>query len=185
MKRTMFRGLLVGFAITLLFGLGTNAVERGEVNSGLGQPGVATQQRTDGASRTGGWVDHKNREEMSLRTHEARGPRAFKLRAEGAINLATGVVMFRGVGTHVGLYRGNGFLDPAFNIFGSIRAANGDALDFTAGFSMGQMGEISATFIFSGGTGRFEDAVGQASGPVTLNPDFSFVIDRMNGFINY
>ena len=111
-------------------------------------------------------------------------PRAFKLSAAGGIDLATGVVMFRGVGTHVGLYRGNGFLDPSFAIFGAIRAANGDALNFAALFSMGPLGDIDATFIFSGGTGRFVDAAGQASGPVTLNPDFTFLIE-VNGFINY
>jgi len=182
--RTTFRILSVGFAITLLFSFGTHAVERGAPNPGLGQPDVASQPRTDGASRVGGWFDHNSREAMSLRTQERAAPRAFKLGAAGGIDLTTGMVMFRGVGTHVGLYRGSGFLDPTFAIFGSIRAANGDALDFTASFSMGQLGEISATFVFSGGTGRFEDAVGQASGPVTLNPDFTFLIDA-SGYINY
>ena len=180
----MYRGLFVAFAITLFFGLGAVAGERGDTGFFSGQPGVAMEPQSDAASRAGNGVDRKNREEMIQRTYEAASPRAMKLSAAGGIDLNTGVVVFGGVGTHLGLYRAGGFLDPTFSIFGAIRAANGDALNFIAGFSMGPMGEIEATFFFSGGTGRFVDAVGQASGPVTLNPDFTFVID-VDGYLNY
>ena len=44
--------------------------------------------------------------------------------------------------------------------------------------------EIQATFDIAGGTGRFADAQGTASGPVTLDPDFSFVV-RAIGDIAY
>ena len=184
MNRTMFRCLFVGLAIIFFLSVGTEAAELGKADSGQSQMGVATQERTDGASRTGGWVRHRNREEMTLGIQESMAPRAFKLTASGGIDLASGVVLFGGNGTHLGLYRGNGFLDPTFAISGSLLAANGDALNFVASFSFGQMGEIAATFVFSGGTGRFEDAAGQASGPVVLNPDFSFVID-VSGYIIY
>jgi len=100
----------------------------------------------------------------------------FKLRAAGQIDLDTGAIVFGGVATHLGLYTANGFLTPGFIIFGTIEAANRDTLDFTAVFSIGPLGEIQATFNFAGGTGRFADAVGRASGPVTLDPDFTFLI---------
>jgi hypothetical protein len=57
-------------------------------------------------------------------------------------------------------------------------------LNFTAAFTLGPLGELDATFSFAGGTGRFVDAVGMASGPVTLDPDFTFLI-AVNGHLNY
>ena len=103
--------------------------------------------------------------------------RPFKLRAAGQIDLGTGEVMFGGTASHLGLYTANGFLNPNdFSIFGTIEAANGDTLNFTALFSIGPLGEIQATFDIAGGTGRFADAAGTASGPVTLDPDFTFLI---------
>jgi len=102
--------------------------------------------------------------------------RPFKLRAAGQIDVTTGTIAFGGVATHLGLYTANGFLNPDFSIFGTIEAADGDTLDFTASFSTGPLGEIQATFDFAGGTGRLAEAVGTASGPVTLDPDFTFLI---------
>jgi hypothetical protein len=118
---------------------------------------------------------------------EERGPanRPFKMNAAGQINLSTGAIMFGGVASHLGLYTANGFLNPNdFSIFGTIEAANGDTLEFVASFTIGQLGELQAAFEIDGGTGRFADAVGTASGPVTLEPDFSFVI-RATGNLGY
>ena len=94
--------------------------------------------------------------------------------------------MFGGVATHLGLYTANGFLNPAdFSILGSIEAANGDTLDFTANFADGPFGQLVATFNFSGGTGRFAGAIGSASGPVSLDfLDFTFLI-RVVGELDY
>ena len=111
--------------------------------------------------------------------------RPFKLSAAGQIDLTTGSVMFGGVATHLGLYTANGFLNPAdFSILGTIEAANGDTLDFTAFFSIGPLGQLEATFNIAGGTGRFAEAVGTASGPVTLDADFAFLI-RAIGDLDY
>ena len=102
--------------------------------------------------------------------------KVFKLRAAGQIDLSTGAIAFGGVATHLGLYSANGFLSPIFSIFGTIEAANGDTLEFTGFFSIGPLGELQATLNFNGGTGRFAGASGTASGPVTLDPDFTFLI---------
>ncbi len=119
-----------------------------------------------------------------LNEPEQRQPsRVLKLNAAGQINLTTGAIMFGGVATHFGLYTANGFLNPDFTIFGTIEAANGDTLDFTAFFSIGPL-EIEATFDITGGTGRFADAVGTAAGPVTLDPDFTFLIKAI-GDLDY
>ena len=115
---------------------------------------------------------------------QERPSKPFKLRAAGQIDLDTGAIVFGGVATHLGLYTANGFLTPGFNIFGTIEAANRDTLDFTAVFSIGPLGEIQASFNFAGGTGRFADAVGTASGPVTLDPEFTFLITA-SGHLDY
>lgn len=178
MNRTMQRRIVIGLAITLFFGLATGAMERGKSGS------TAIQLRVDGGTRPDG-VDLQDRRSTYLTAEESAAPRPFKLNAAGGIDLTTGVVLFGGVGSHLGLYTGNGFLDPAtFSIFGTIEAANGDILNFTAAFSFGPLGELEATFFISGGTGRFVDAVGLASGPVILDSDFTFVI-RVNGNLNY
>ena len=109
----------------------------------------------------------------------------FKLKGAGGIDLGTGEFSLGGVATHLGLYTATGFLNPAdFTIFGTFVAANGDELGFTAFFDTGPMGEIQATFNFAGGTGRFADAIGTASGPVMLDPDFTFLI-KAEGDIEY
>jgi len=182
MKRTTHRGVFIGLAIALCFGFGASATEQGvSITDVLQKDGAA---RVGGADRAAGKVDRSVGRITLLRAEERAAPRPFKLNAAGGIDLATGVVVFGGVGTHLGLYVGNGFLDPSFNIFGSITAANGDMLNFMAGFVIGPAGDLEATFFFSGGTGRFVDAVGSASGPVTLEPDFTFVIS-VRGNLNY
>jgi hypothetical protein len=114
-------------------------------------------------------------------TGKAEPSRPFHLRAAGQIDLTTGEILFGGVATHLGLYTANGFLNPAdFSILGTIEAANGDTLDFTAFFSAGPLGQLEATFNFAGGTGRFAGAVGMASGPATLDPsNFMFLITAL------
>jgi len=108
---------------------------------------------------------------------ETPSARPFKLRAAGQIDLGTGAVEFGGVATHLGLYSAGGFLNPAdFSILGTIKAANGDTLNFVAFFTIGPLGEIQAAFEIDGGTGRFAAASGSASGPVALDPEFMFVI---------
>ncbi len=146
--------IFVGLAIMLLFGLATGTTSDA-------QPITESEQETPAT-------------------------RPFKLRAAGQIDLTTfpPAIMFGGVATHLGLYTANGFLNPDFSLFGTLEAANGDTLNFTAFFSIGPLGEIQATFEFAGGTGRFAEAVGTASGPVTLDPDFTFLI-AVNGTLNY
>lgn len=130
----------------------------------------------------GGMSDLQQRTRPEQQRPEAR---PFKLNAAGQIDLATGSIQFGGVASHLGLYTASGLLHPAdFSILGTIEAANGDTLDFTAFFAIGPIGEVEATFSIAGGTGRFADAVGTASGPVTLDTDFTFLI-RAVGDLDY
>ncbi len=115
---------------------------------------------------------------------QGKPSRPLKLKAAGQIDLTTGAIMFGGVATHFGLYTANGFLNPDFTIFGTIEAANGDTINFTAFFADGPLGQLQATFNFAGGTGRFAEAVGTASGPVALDPDFTFLITAI-GNLDY
>ena len=111
--------------------------------------------------------------------------RPFKLTAAGQIDLNTGSLQFGGVASHLGLYTASGFLNPAdFSLLGTIEAANGDTLNFIAFFSIGPIGEIEATFHIEGGTGRFADAIGTASGPVAIDNEFAFLI-RAVGELDY
>ena len=111
--------------------------------------------------------------------------RPFKLRAAGQIDVTTGTIAFGGVATHLGLYTANGFFNPfTGGIAGTMEAANGDTLDFTALFTIGPLGQLEATFNIAGGTGRFAEAVGTASGPVTLDDEFAFLI-RAVGDLDY
>jgi len=129
-----------------------------------------------GLTPTGATSDMQQKTETASR-QESPVTRPFKLRAAGQIDLATGGIGFGGVASHLGLYSANGFLDPSdFSISGTIEAANGDQLDFVGSFTIGPLGEIEANFIFAGGTGRFEDAAGSATGPVMLDPDFTFLL---------
>ncbi len=153
MNRTM-QGIFVGLTIMLLFGLAT-----------------------------GGTSELQLRPPTTQSDLEAPVNRPFKLNAAGQIDIGTGTIMFGGVASHLGLYTTNWFLNPDFTIFGTIEAANGDTLDFTAFFSIGPL-EIEATFDIAGGTGRFADAVGTATGPVTLDPDFTFLIKAI-GDLDY
>ena len=122
---------------------------------------------------------------MTESEQETPATRPFKLRAAGQIDITTFAITFGGVATHLGLYTANGFVNPSdFSILGTLEAANDDTLDFTAFFSIGPLGEIQATFEFAGGTGRFAEAVGTASGPVALDPDFTFLITAI-GNLDY
>jgi hypothetical protein len=111
--------------------------------------------------------------------------RPFKLKGGGQIDLDTFSFNFGGTATHLGLYSSTGAIDPStFLIQGTMTAANGDTLDWAAQFAQGPLGEIEATFTVTGGTGRFNGATGSASGPVALDPDFSFTL-KLEGTITY
>lgn len=182
MNGTTQRRILIGLAITLFFGLAANAMERGKSVSMVFETATGTMQA--GTARPDGDVDRANRLTTILTAEERAGLRPFKLNAAGGIDLTNGMVQFGGVASHLGLYTGTGFLDlNTLSIFGTLEAANGDTLNFVASFS-GLIDPITATFTFAGGTGRFVDAVGSASGPVTFNPDFTFLIST-RGALDY
>jgi hypothetical protein len=104
--------------------------------------------------------------------------RPLKLKGGGQIDLATFAFNFAGNATHLGLYSSTGTIDPStFQISGTITAADGDTLSYVAGFQPGPLGEIEATFNITGGTGRFANASGSASGPVALDADFTFLLN--------
>lgn len=109
--------------------------------------------------------------------------RVFKLKAAGQIDPVSRAITFGGVATHLGLYTANGFLTPRLVIYGTIEAANGDQLNFIGNF-VPWFGELLATINLDGGTGRFADAYGRVSGPVTLNPDLTFRI-TVQGSLEY
>ena len=175
MNRTTQRRILIALAITLFFGFAADAGERGKSVSMVAET-VTGAMQADGTARPDSGVDRTNRLTTILASEERAGARPFKLNAAGGINLANGMVNFGGVASHLGLYTGTGFLDlNTLSIFGTITAANGDTLNFVAGFS-GLIPPIDATFTFAGGTGRFVDAVGSSFGPVDFHPDFTFEI---------
>jgi hypothetical protein len=111
--------------------------------------------------------------------------RPFKLKGGGQIDLDTFGFDSAGTATHLGMYTSTGAIDPStFQIQGTMTAANGDTLDWSAQFAQGPLGEIEATFTVTGGTGRFAGASGSASGPVALDPDYSFTL-KLEGTITY
>jgi hypothetical protein len=112
-------------------------------------------------------------------------PRPFKLKAGGAIDINTFAINFAGTATHIGLYSAAGVLDPStFQLQGTMTAADGDTLDWTAQFQFGPLGEIDAVLTITGGTGRFAGASGTASGLVALDADFMFTLN-LDGQIAY
>jgi hypothetical protein len=117
---------------------------------------------------------------------QGQGPtvRPFKLKGGGAIDLATFTFEFGGTATHLGLYVATGQLDQQFQIQGTITGADGDIVNYTGAFQQGPLGEIEAILTITGGTGRFTNASGSATGPVALDPDFMFTIN-LAGTIAY
>ena len=117
----------------------------------------------------------------------SQGPaaRPFKLKAAGQIDLSTLSFEFSGVATHLGNYTASGTIDPStLQLQGTLTAANGDSLNWVAQFQFGPLGEIEAALTITGGTGRFANASGVASGPVVLDPDFMFTFNLL-GSIGY
>jgi len=111
--------------------------------------------------------------------------RPFKLKGGGQIDIDTFTFSFAGQSTHLGQYTASGTIDPStFQIQGAMTSADGDTLNWVAYFQFGPLGEIEATFTFAGGTGRFVDASGSATGPIALDPDFMFTINLL-GTIAY
>ena len=102
------------------------------------------------------------------------GPRHFNASGEGRVDGHGSTLFGKGKATHLGRsafvvsYFDDGFLD--FGIFlpagGFLTSANGDELDFhfekdTYVFDP-EIGVVSATVTFTGGTGRFAGATGSA-----------------------
>ena len=156
-----------GLAFVLLFlTMGSGALAAGDNSIGLNLVGL---------------------KEAGIAPVEAPQPvgRPFKLKGGGQIDLSTLGFNFAGTATHLGLFSAAGQIDPStFQIQGTITAADGDTLDWVAGFQIGPLGEIVAAFTFTGGTGRFAGASGSASGPVALDPDYLFTIN-LEGTIAY
>jgi len=65
-----------------------------------------------------------------------------------------------------------------------MTAADGDTLDWVAQFSFGPLGEIDAALSITGGTGRFANASGGATGLVALDADLMFTLN-LEGTISY
>jgi hypothetical protein len=117
--------------------------------------------------------------------------REFKLKGAGQIDVSTFTLDFSGKASSIGKYVGTGQVDPStFQIQGMLTASDdrhcavGEQIYWTAAFQQGPLGDIVATFTFSGGTGRFVNASGSASGPVVLDPDYMFTIN-LAGTITY
>ena len=103
--------------------------------------------------------------------------RPFKLKGGGQIDLTTFTFSFAGQATYLGQFTATGQINPAIGeLGGTITAANGDTVNWSGIFQPGPLGEIEATLTFAGGTGRFEQLDGVASGPVALDMDFMFTL---------
>ena len=118
--------------------------------------------------------------------------RPFKLKGAGQIDTTTFSLEFAGRARPIGKYVGTGQFDPTTGgLSGVLTTAgdrdcdDGDAINWTAQFVFGPLGDIQATFNFSGGTGRFANATGTASGPVVLDTtDYMFTIS-LEGTITF
>ena len=133
-----------------------------------------------GSHATAAGLGSAGLKEAAIAPEQGQQPvvRPFKLKGGGQIDLQTFGFNFAGNATHLGIYSATGQIDPAtFQIQGTITAANGDTLNYVAGFQPGPLGEIEATFTVLGGTGRFENASGSASGPVGLDADLMFSLN--------
>lgn len=112
--------------------------------------------------------------EANLRIAE----RPFKVKGSGTFDLVDSdgscnsfplqiALIGSGNATHVGRFSVDltwCFVPPEgpLYIFGTLTAANGDEIYMeTIGQGVGENGEVYETFIFIGGTGRFEDVSGQ------------------------
>jgi hypothetical protein len=106
-------------------------------------------------------------------------------------------VEWEGVSSHLGKFTRTDWLVVNFatgELFGTktFTAANGDQLDVytegefdpTAVPSLENPLEITGTYEFTGGTGRFEDATGNANFRV-LTPDFAVGLLDFEGSIDY
>ncbi len=118
--------------------------------------------------------------------------RRFKLKGAGQIDITTFSLEFSGKASPIGKYVGTGVFDPTTGGLSGVltaaddqNCANGDSINWTAQFVFGPLGDIQATFDFSGGTGRFASATGTASGPVVLDTtDYMFTI-ALEGTITF
>ena len=96
-----------------------------------------------------------------------------------------------GTGTHLGRFDLSETLcvsPPFFNVVGTLVAANGDELYFTAGGEFNPAtGELvsSTGWVFDGGTGRFENASGQADETLIRNSTGAIVAITVKGTISY
>ncbi len=118
----------------------------------------------------------------------------FKLKGGGQIDITTFTLEFSGKSSPLGKYDATGAVDPAtFQIQGTFTtgknacaevAPKQDSVNWTATFQPGPLGDIQATFTFTGGTGEYDGATGSASGPVLLDADFMFTIN-LEGKITY
>jgi hypothetical protein len=115
----------------------------------------------------------------------------FKLMGAGQIDTSTFTLEFAGKATQLGKYTATGQVDPStFQIQGVITdtddhsCAGDNSIRYTAGFQFGPLGDLVATFVFSGGTGKFAHATGTASGPVVLDAAYMFTI-VLQGSITY
>ena len=119
----------------------------------------------------------------------------FKLKGGGQIDVSTFTLEFSGKASQLGKYTASGTIDPAtFQIQGTMtatknhcaefNAAKDDSINWVAGFVQGPLGDITATFTFTGGTGHFAGATGSASGPVVLDGSLMFTIS-LDGTITY
>ncbi len=135
-------------------------------------------------------------EEAISPSNDLKNPttKKFKLKGGGQIDLATFTLEFAGKASPLGKYNATGTINPAtFQIAGTITtgkdicsdlAPKNDSVNWTATFQQGPLGETLAFFTFTGGTGKYADATGSASGPVVLDAEFMFTIN-LEGSITY
>ena len=116
----------------------------------------------------------------------------FKLNGAGQIDTTTFSLEFSGKAQPIGKYDATGQFDPSTGALSGVlttsddhHCADGDSINWTATFVFGPIGDIQASFTFSGGTGKFANETGTASGPVVLDTsDYMFTI-ALDGTITY
>jgi hypothetical protein len=94
-----------------------------------------------------------------------------------------------GTGTHLGRFDLSEtlcFTATGFTVDGTLVAANGDELYFYVVGTFTATGFSSTGWVFDGGTGRFENATGQAGETLFRDPVTNAIVAiTVNGFITY
>jgi hypothetical protein len=108
-----------------------------------------------------------------------QAPHAFDLKIKAGGQLDPGVsVAFAGQATHLGQFSATGQFNPStLQMEGTVVVSEAETLHWYGEFGVGPLGEFEAVVRIAGGTGRYVQTSGLATGPVAMDADFMFTMD--------